>query len=115
MKQIGYYVNKSYDQLLFGYIDCDGRLNAKVLFDKYGCFYSGYKYPSWARSDYIYLGRPKIYNSLESFLEFISGADYDQLRAYLKCKNILVNGAKIKEEQIKLELSILRACDKLDI
>lgn len=105
---LGYYINKSYDQLIIGFID-DYKLKGKLIFDKYGSFHYGYKYHSWKRSEYIYIGRPIIFNSLNSYLTFLSNSNTEQIEAYFRCKNIMNNGSEIKRKYLEWECKVLKS------
>ena len=114
MENFGLYLSKSYDQLLIGFTH-EGKLHGKVLFDKFGSFYVGYRYHNWRRYEYLYVGTYLTYQTLSGYLSFLKDADYDHIMGYFRAKEILLNGDEIKRKYEEFNMSLMTTnLDDLD-
>jgi len=104
LKQFGLWYDRSVT-LLVGFIDDNGFLKGRVKHNGttqkdcdegryFSAWNTGYTYDRWDLHDVEYVGTLRNYTSLAGYLEFLETATYDQMKAYFKTKELLID-AKI--------------------
>jgi len=101
MKDLGLYYSESLDTIIIGYKKPGqyrdrlvGRVigHTKSYEDVYYGFHAfnyGYKYQDWTEG-FEYVGRYTTHTTLKGYLDFIKDADFDQIKAFFKCKDKIV-------------------------
>lgn len=98
MKQLGYYYSESLKTVIIGYLvehKYHEQLHGMVIghtisIPHWGhTFRVGYKYTQWSEG-FVYVGRLTTFTTLEGYLSFLKDATYEQIQAYFKIKQAVL-------------------------